>query len=329
MRRTVVPLSLLVSLTACAAAPDGPDPVCEPRAVAVLPVRMEHNAALVPVAINGTTVPMEVDTGSMSSLLAESTVRALNLPRDPWRTTKMLGTGGTVVTRNALVSEFNIGGIRTMTHSVPTGFLDRDLAGDTRVAGLLGVPELSVYDIELDAPNRRMAFWSAHGCSGPFVNWSQPHYVLPLSRGEGGLLYATVYVDGVPLRAMIDWGAQISVMTLAAARRIGVTDAMLNNDRNGTGHGIDQSQQARYEHRFNEVRIGPELFRHVMISVAPLSNLDGDMLLGMDFAQSRRVFLSYRSPRMFVAPGMPDEAKTASRNDPESSQPRITPPGRP
>ena len=58
MRRTVVPLSLLVSLTACAAAPDGPDPVCEPRAVAVLPVRMEHNAALVPVAINGTTVPM-------------------------------------------------------------------------------------------------------------------------------------------------------------------------------------------------------------------------------------------------------------------------------
>jgi hypothetical protein len=61
------------------------------------------------------------------------------------------------------------------------------------------------------------------------------------------------------------------------------------------------------------MQIGPEVFREVVIGVAPLSIVNADMLLGMDFAMSRRIWLSFRSRQMFVGLGQQAGAAPASR----------------
>ena len=303
MIRALAVSSLLLSLAACAGSPplEG-GPFCAARAVAELPARLDQEAVLVPARINGVAVQMEVDTGAMTTLIAGNAASVLRLPPDPERGARLHGTGGTIVTRNALVDMFEFGGVISPPRSIPTGPLARAFTGDRLVAGIVGASDLAGFDVELDVLNQRMTLWSVSGCTGRFARWNEPYHVIPLSPGTGGLMYATVLVNGQPVRAMIDWGARSSQLTLRAARHLGVTDAMLANDPSGTGHGIDQTAIALRYHRFEEVRVGPEIFRGLRISVGDLALRDADMLLGMDYARTRRLWLSYATRQMFVAP---------------------------
>lgn len=70
--------------------------------------------------------------------------------------------------------------------------------------GALGV-------LGLDGTPRAMAYESAQAAEA-----------LPLSRATDGRLYTTVQLNGVDVRAMIDTGANISVLRPETARRIGL-----------------------------------------------------------------------------------------------------------
>jgi hypothetical protein len=55
-------------------------------------------------------------------------------------------------------------------------------------------------------------------------------------------------------------------------------------------------------HRFSELRIGPDATRDPRIWVASVRVVPiVDMLLGVDWLQSRRVWLSYATRQVFVA----------------------------
>lgn len=303
MIRALSVLFLTLALAACGALPSLEGGLfCSHRPVADLPVRLDQGAVLVPARINGVPVQMEVDTGAMTTLIAGNAASVLRLPADPQRGARLHGTGGTITTRNALVDMFEFGGVTSPPRSIPTGPLARTFLGGGLVAGIVGASDLAQFDVELDVLNRRMTLWSVTGCAGRFARWDEPYHVIPLTLGQGGLMYTTVQVNGQPVRAMIDWGARSSQLTLRAARRIGVTDAMLANDPAGTGHGIDQTAIALRYHRFEDVRVGPEIFRGLRISVGDLALRDADMLLGMDYARTRRLWLSYATQQMFVAP---------------------------
>ena len=105
------------------------------------------------------------------------------------------------------------------------------------------------------------------------------------------------------MRALIDWGARTSQITADAAKAIGVTPERLADDPAGFGHGIDQTSIPLRGHRFESVRVGDETFRDIRISVGALTLPDAGMLLGMDYARTRRIWLSYATNQMFVAPG--------------------------
>ena len=316
-----MPFAIPLLLAACVAPPRG-GPFCATRPVSALPAQFQQNAILVPARINGWHVRMEVDTGAMTTLIASHAAIALGLPPDPDRGARLHGTGGTIVTRNALVESFEFGGVVSPPRSIPTGPLARAFAdmspmgpslqglappgmapqGLEPVAGIVGVPELAHFDVELDVMNRRMTLWTVSGCAGPFAPWNEPYHAIPLSADRGGLMYAMVQVNGQPVRAMIDWGARSSQLTSRAARRIGVTEEMMMDDPVSVGHGIDQTSIPLRRHRFEEVRVGPELFRGLRLSVGDLDLREADMLLGMDYARTRRLWLSYATNQLFVAP---------------------------
>jgi hypothetical protein len=75
----------------------------------------------------------------------------------------------------------------------------------------------------------------------------------------------------------------------------------LAHDPAGTSRGVDQHQTSVHLHEFSDFRIGAEQFHKVRISVGALTLHDSGMLLGIDYASTRRIWLSYNSQQMFVA----------------------------
>lgn len=127
MIRLLALLSWLLALAACAIPPMGGGPFCRVRPAAVLPAQLDRGALLVPARINDTPVLMEVDTGAMTTLIARDAIGPLRLPPDPLRGARLLGTGGSILTRNALVQAFEFGGVVSQPRSIPTGPLTRTM----------------------------------------------------------------------------------------------------------------------------------------------------------------------------------------------------------
>jgi predicted aspartyl protease len=301
-------LAAALLLTACATpslddppAATRPAASCKVERAAVLPVRFVQGNVLIPATINATPVQLVVDSGAMLSMLLPEAAARLGLPSDTHRQTKLLGTGGDVTTRNVTVRDLDIGGRSWLGESIATGSLPRIFQETPPVSGLLGSDYLGVFDVELDLPNRSMILWDVSNCSGDFIPWTQPHFVVPLHTFERRHMAATVEFEGHPVTALIDWGARTTMMTAETAERLGVTAETLAHDPVGTSRGVDQHATTVHLHEFADLRIGAEKFRKVRISVGPLTLHDSGMLLGIDYASTRRIWLSYNSRQMFVA----------------------------
>ena len=67
-------------------------------------------------------------------------------------------------------------------------------------------------------------------------------------------------------------------------------------------HGAAPDQVAVRLHRFRELRVGPTVVHSPTLPVVPMSDGMGDALVGADFLQGRRVWLSFATQRVFVTP---------------------------
>jgi hypothetical protein len=175
------------------------------------------------------------------------------------------------------------------------------LAGE-QVAGLLGADRLSSFDIELDIPDGKLTLWNVSHCAGNFVPLKLPHYVVPLERHSPNRMVAKVEVNAHPVEALVDWGARSTTITEPVAQGVGVTPGVLASDRSGTNWGIDQTQNIVRMHKFGELKVGGETFHNIGLPVADLRLRGVGILLGADYARTRRVRLSYATRQMFIVP---------------------------
>lgn len=296
---------LLLCLAGCAP-PDPPQStVCSVEKVADLPTRLVRGAVLVPAAVNQIPVQMQVDTGASTTSVTPDVATLLRLPPDAMRRTTVFGVGGQMISYNTQVLTFEVGRQLWAEQSFVTAPLARTFHEEPPVAGLLGANYLSDFDVELDLPEQRMTLWQVHGCAGDFAFQGVPHWRLPLRRYQRARMVATVQIDGQTLSALIDWGANATVLNQAAAARIGVTPQMLEADPGGHSNGADRNEIEFHLHRFAEIRIGNGVFHQARIQVAPIHIGDADMLLGIDYASVRRLWLSYATGQLFVVPPLP------------------------
>jgi len=301
-------LTIWLLLSASAAVMACPAMACQVRQVAIVPVDVSTSNLIVRVAIDGTTVPLILDTGAERSVLDAATVQRLHLVRDEWVATTMRGVGGVERQRNVLPRSLALGG--TLLHprsvaagiSLPVAHMAFGTVGGEPIAGLLGTDFLAGFDLALDGPGHRLTLYDVQGCAGRFLPWIQPYDAIPTIRPVRDMLLVPVRIDGRVLLGQIDTGAASTLVLAPGMEKLGLTEAMLDDDQEVLTRGLGPDTVTVHRHRFQTMAVGAETVADPDLWVGTARALRiVDLLLGADWLRSRVVWLSYATTQVFIA----------------------------
>jgi predicted aspartyl protease len=273
--------------------------VCKLIWRADMPIEPRDNLIFVDVMFDGHPAKLVLDTGAERTMLTESAVARLHLRRDLHHVTNSVGIGGASATYEAVLDDFAVGVFRLPVERVLVGTFPLPEVGGVQPDGLLGADILLAFDLDIDLPARRLTIYRARPCAD-----SRPPWTVPYASVEGvGMrrdrLVVPLKINGADGRAVLDTGAQRTVITPELAARGGVTQAMLDADPSRMMRGASREQASFRLHRFNTVRIGNDVSQDVPLPVARLPGAAEDALLGGDFLHGRRVWLSSASHQVF------------------------------
>jgi hypothetical protein len=302
MQRLLVEMAVFAMLTASANA------ACTVAPAAEVPLQVVAGVPVVAVQVNDTTLPFVPDTGAERSLVTEETVQRAGLRLDEWASTMVQGVGGYVRHRNADPTALSLGGIPLRRRSLAAdqtltvGPLPQSGFAAQGIAGLLGSDFLSIFDLDFDIPRRRLSLYRVESCAGRFLPWVGEYDAIPASQLIRGVLTIPLMLDGIPLRAEIDSGASIWMLTATGMFRMGLTPEVLARDPGGEVNGVGRFAVAMHLHHFRMMVVGKQHIADPEIWAAPVHGLPiVDLLLGRDWLSRHRVWLSYATSRVFVA----------------------------
>jgi predicted aspartyl protease len=304
-------------------------------------IRLDRTKPLVTAEINGHSIQMLVDSGSGTSLLWPRTAAALGLAVTPLPGVKFYGVGGGGDSAGRVTSPDLILGGYTV-HNFDLIVRGRPSPSD-HFAGVLGEDFLSKTDVEFDFLNGVVRLFQPKECSGDqVVYWKQPYSLLPIASRVRSHLLAHVLLNGARVLAELDTGASATTVTEQAARKAGVRLESHGVAYAGPSHGLGPKAVETYVAVFPTLDIGDETIKNAKLGIANLFGLDKeialgsripiaaietpDMLLGMDFFLSHRVYVARSQGKIYFSylggpvfrlnPRPPQEAKSsAGAND--------------
>jgi hypothetical protein len=109
-----------------------------------------------------------------------------------------------------------------------------------------------------------------------------------------------VAVDGKTINAMLDSGSSVSLMRTVAALRLGIGPADMASDPQLLVRGIGSGTVSVRLHHFNTLDVGEGRTPAPEIGVGEIQIEPDDMILGLDYLRSHKVWVSYRTKRVFV-----------------------------
>ena len=273
---------------------------CHLEKIAELPVTMSGMSPRVPAKINGADVIFIADSGAFYSMITQPKAAELKLERSPLRGMTITGVGGEAQASATTVRVFTLAGVplKDMEFVVAGGGMD-----DT--AGLLGQNVLGYWDVEYDLANGSLKLMRPKGCDqAALAYWSQDQYsVLDIEHDEnfGHHTIGAVFVNGVKIKAIFDTGAGYSMMTLKAAKRIGVTPTSPGVVFAGAAQGIGRRMINTWIAPITSLEVGQEQIKNARIRVGDMDLEDADMLIGADFFLSHRVYVANSQHKLYFS----------------------------
>lgn len=266
-----------------------------------LPVRMEGSRAIATLGINGTQIPMVVDTGFFYSVLTRATTEQLGLRLEPLPFGfRVEGLAGYMEDpRKTTVSRVQFLGGELRNIQFLVGGNDSGLGG----MGLLGRNILSVFDTEYDLAHGviRFVFPNADCGDANMAYWAgdTPVSEIELMRDRSEqtpAIRALVMVNGHETAAMFDTGAS-TMVSLHAAKRAGIEETALKPL--GDLYGVGKGRVKGWTAAFDSIALGGETVLHNRLEVSNFNASDFDMLVGIDFFLSHHIYVSRKRARMF------------------------------
>ncbi len=328
LARTGGPVALLLALSLPAAAAVR----CKILAANV-PVTMANSRAVVTAQINGQAAQFVIDTGAFYQTMSPAAAARFRLPlrRGPYGL-RVSGVGGEFTPQVATVRTFTLGGVPYQGVKFLVG--GTDFGG---VAGLLGQNLFRLFDLDLDFPDGILRLVRPEHCRGAQVAYwagTQPVSVVPLvwSWASNPHLIGFAKLDGRSIRVLFDTGSGRSMLSLSAARRVGVTPSSPGVERAGMSFGMGRRPIEVWSAPIASLQIGSEKIEHTHILMGHLdaSRMHADMLIGADFFLSHHVYVANSQRKLYFtysggpvfALNVSHEAKAASG---AASPPAATP----
>ncbi len=286
---------------------------CVLKSFAELPVTMEGLRPMVTAKINGVEARFVVDSGAFFSMLSPAAAAEFKLPTRPVRVQ---------FTGSRVGSEFSVGGIgggsatprvatvQTLTlaeypiHRVDFLVGGTDTGGGS--VGLLGENLIRIADVEYDLAGGVLRLIKPEDCgSRPLVYWATPSQrfgVVDLNEPTAlqPQPVGSASVNGIRVRVAFDTGAPVSVLSLPAAKRAGITPDTPGVQPAGRMLGIGPNATKAWVAPIASFEIGGEEIKQTRLLIADLRlGASTDMLLGDDFFLAHRVYVANGQSKLY------------------------------
>lgn len=275
---------------------------CEASKIVDFPVTMAGPEPMVEAKFGNKAARFILDSGAFYSTLSDASAAEFGLrvtPAPLWFRPK--GIGGDTSAGVAVATNFSLAGV-----TIPK--IDFVVGGsDTGTAGFIGQNILGLADVEYDLPHGVVRLIKTQGCrASNLAYWAgtKPVTIVSLETEPDSRFkphtIGTVLLNGVKVRAVFDSGAQSSMLSLAMAKRLGVTPETPGVVAIGSSHGLGQRSVPAWRATFDTIDIGGEAIRHPKIRIAQVDLGHADMLIGVDFFLTHRMFVSNTLRRLFI-----------------------------
>jgi Aspartyl protease len=271
-----------------------------PRTTA--PLVMQDGVPTLRLMVNGQPARFVLDTGAGRTVVSPNAVRRLGLPLDPWVGTTLEGVGGLQRHQDAVPQSIDLNGepLRQVHLGAAFSLAVATLPLSARVDGLLGRDLLDGFDLDIDLRHLRLTLYSVRDCVGAFLPWSPRYHGAQAITGYRDALVFSSFLDGRPLRTIVDTGAGASFLTASGAVRAGFP--MVARDPYARLSGVGPRRVAARLHQFDTLSVpgftspAPRLLVTDLL-LAPLV----DLVLGDEWLRGHRVWLSFATRRVFFA----------------------------
>ncbi len=267
-----------------------------------IPVRMLGQRPVATLTLNGTEVPMLVDSGAFFSMLSESAATQLNLRlRRLPEGMRIEGYTGRVDAQMTRVDKVGLLGAQLNNVEFIVG--GNELGAG--IMGVLGRNILSVADTEYDLAHGvvRLSFPKGDCDKTVFAYWAgeAPVIEAALERGEhrgDTAIRVEVAINGKPTLALLDTGAPQSSLSLKAARRAGIEESALTPY--GRVGGAGEGQAKSWTGRVAVFELGGEKITNSLLQIHDVDSSDQGVMVGLDYFLSHRIYVSRLQRKVYA-----------------------------
>ena len=267
-----------------------------------IPVRIVDWRPVATLTLNGTKVPMLVDSGAFFSMLSAATAEQLKLRlRNLPPGFRIQGHTGQIEAKLARVEKVGLLGAELPNLEFLVG--GNELGAG--IMGILGRNILSAADTEYDLAHGvvRLSFPEGDCDKTNFAHWAgeAPVVVVPLEyekhRGDTAIRM-NIGINGVQTLAVLDTGAPRTVLTLKAARRAGIEERDMTPQ--GRSGGAGEGRVRSWTGRVAMFELGGEKIANNRLSIDDTDSGDYGMLVGLDYFLSHRIYVSRLQRKVYV-----------------------------
>jgi hypothetical protein len=273
---------------------------------------------LVPVEINGVAQKLILDTGGVTTSLSPVAVKALGLKEESSRF-KLYDLYGNASDSQVTVKTFDLGKARGEGLKFQISPM-QNLESEAGANGLLSTDLFLQYDIDMDFGAGRLNYFSQDHCEGRVSYWPErPVAVVPVTL-EDGHINVPVIIDGHQVQAVLDTGADNSVMNVEAA--IGTFNIKPGSEDTPliATSKIDPLLK-EYSHKFETLSFEGIAVTNPRIDIItdrmaandlkptirgkladPYSGHVRQVIVGMDILRHLHLYVAYKEKKLYISP---------------------------
>jgi predicted aspartyl protease len=267
-----------------------------------LPVTLSGMRPVISAKINGLDTSFLVTSGAFYSMISPAAAARYNLKLRPISKEMKINAGfGDKEMQRATVNELALGELVLPNRELVVG----TYSGEAGNIGMLGQEILGAFDVEYDLANGIIRLFQVQGCEHAMLAyWVKPdqaYSIVDLKPPTQTATMASVYINDTNVVAFFNTGAPLSALSMRSAEHAGIHPYTA---------GVQKIKAGTFIAPIGDFKVGDgEEIKHTKLlvwepppgmSISHLPIPVGDMVIGIDFFLSHRIFVANSQRKMYL-----------------------------